>query len=408
MVHLSHAVTDGVGGVEMFANLYDLERDPPAQDAPPLPIPQDLSPNDLMRQGINRLPGTIVGGVRDVLFGAAQAVGQAVRDPVSPAGQRHRLRDVGRPGDGPGRRPVAAAAPAQPVVAQRGHRHRVRRPAPGGQGCRRVDQRRLPRRPVRCAAALPRGQRRTRRHAADGGPGEPALRWRIPRAATGSPASTSRRRSALPTRRVRIQNIRIADDAEARRACHRHGRRDRPRGEPAARQRAGVHGRVDRDSDVQASNVPVYAGDTFIAGAKVLAAVRPWATARRGDDGRADLALRLLHDHHPLRQGGDHRSGAVARCLLAGFDEVLALGGDGRATPASFTGDSPTESTTQRHRMEVRRNDFAERKCRNMTPATDRCVCRVRSPRSRPARPGPRSARSSTWTAPWSPDSPAW
>ena len=29
MVHLSHAVTDGVGGVEMFANLYDLERDPP-------------------------------------------------------------------------------------------------------------------------------------------------------------------------------------------------------------------------------------------------------------------------------------------------------------------------------------------------------------------------------------------
>src|SRR3954466_87576 len=43
MVHLSHAVTDGVGGVEMFANIYDLERDPPAQGAPPLPIPQDLS-----------------------------------------------------------------------------------------------------------------------------------------------------------------------------------------------------------------------------------------------------------------------------------------------------------------------------------------------------------------------------
>jgi diacylglycerol O-acyltransferase len=26
-----------------------------------------------------------------------------------------------------------------------------------------------------------------------------------------------------------------------------------------------------------------------------------------------------------------------ARCLLAGFDEVLALGGEGRSTPASFT-----------------------------------------------------------------------
>jgi len=26
-----------------------------------------------------------------------------------------------------------------------------------------------------------------------------------------------------------------------------------------------------------------------------------------------------------------------ARCLLAGFNEVLALGGEGRAAPASFT-----------------------------------------------------------------------
>ncbi|MGZ8814472.1 MAG: wax ester/triacylglycerol synthase family O-acyltransferase, partial [Mycobacterium sp.] len=30
-----------------------------------------------------------------------------------------------------------------------------------------------------------------------------------------------------------------------------------------------------------------------------------------------------------------------ARCLLSGFDEVLALGGDGRAEPASFSADPP-------------------------------------------------------------------
>ena len=29
-----------------------------------------------------------------------------------------------------------------------------------------------------------------------------------------------------------------------------------------------------------------------------------------------------------------------ARCLLSGFDEVLALGGDGRAAPVSFTIDT--------------------------------------------------------------------
>lgn len=38
ILHLSHAVTDGVGGVEMFASIYDLERDPEPRQTPPLPI----------------------------------------------------------------------------------------------------------------------------------------------------------------------------------------------------------------------------------------------------------------------------------------------------------------------------------------------------------------------------------
>ena len=83
VLHLSHAVTDGVGSVEMFANIYDLERDPQPTAAPPLPIPQDLSPNELMRQGINRLPGSIAGGVLGALGAAARAAGRVVRDPIS-------------------------------------------------------------------------------------------------------------------------------------------------------------------------------------------------------------------------------------------------------------------------------------------------------------------------------------
>ena len=207
MVHLSHAVTDGVGGVEMFANIYDLERDPPPQDVPPLPIPQDLSPNDLMRQGINRLPGRSWAA-----FVACWAEPRKRSDSDPRPGPRsvgrRGLRPVRRPGDEPRRGTVARAAAPQPVVAQRSDRYRVRRSAQGGQGGRRVDQRRLPGRAVRCPAALPRGQGRADRHAADGDPGQPALRQR------------SRRREPLrrgqPRRADRSRRSREADQEHSR------------------------------------------------------------------------------------------------------------------------------------------------------------------------------------------------
>ena len=50
---------------------------------PPQPIPQDLTPNDLMRQGINHLPMAIVGGALGALTGAVSAAGKAVLDPLS-------------------------------------------------------------------------------------------------------------------------------------------------------------------------------------------------------------------------------------------------------------------------------------------------------------------------------------
>src|ERR1700743_1576726 len=81
LLHLSHAVTDGVGRVEMFAHIYDLQRDPPAQPTPDQPIPQDLSANDLMREGLNRLPVNVASGARDALLGAVSMVGRAVTKP---------------------------------------------------------------------------------------------------------------------------------------------------------------------------------------------------------------------------------------------------------------------------------------------------------------------------------------
>ncbi|HET9877131.1 MAG TPA: wax ester/triacylglycerol synthase domain-containing protein, partial [Mycobacterium sp.] len=85
LLHISHAVTDGVGGAEMFGQIYDLERDPPAKSVPPQPVPEDLTPNDLMRDGINHLPGALIGGVRDAVVGALSMAGRTVRDPLSTA-----------------------------------------------------------------------------------------------------------------------------------------------------------------------------------------------------------------------------------------------------------------------------------------------------------------------------------
>src|ERR1700744_1435615 len=85
LLHISHAVTDGVGSVAMFAESYDLEPNPPARPTPPLPIPQALTPHDLMREGVNPLPGAIVGSALGAVTGAVSAAGRALLKPSSTA-----------------------------------------------------------------------------------------------------------------------------------------------------------------------------------------------------------------------------------------------------------------------------------------------------------------------------------
>ena len=100
------------------------------------------------------------------------------------------------------------------------------------------------------------------------------------------------------------------------------------------------------NSDVQASNVPVYAGDTYIAGAKILrhyglgplpgVAMMVVLVSRGGY-----VTVTTRYDRASVTD-----SDLWARCLLSGFDEVLALGGEGRATPASFTMDVAESSSS--------------------------------------------------------------
>ncbi len=61
----SHAITDGLGGIALFEQVYDTERDPAPRPMPPLPIPRDVTGTDLVRASLHRLPETTLSaGVR--------------------------------------------------------------------------------------------------------------------------------------------------------------------------------------------------------------------------------------------------------------------------------------------------------------------------------------------------------
>jgi diacylglycerol O-acyltransferase len=79
---LSHAITDGLGGIALFEQVYDTEREPPPRPMPPVPVPRDLSGNDLVRSSLRQLPATTFLAGRKLL-GAAGAVGRLVTRPGS-------------------------------------------------------------------------------------------------------------------------------------------------------------------------------------------------------------------------------------------------------------------------------------------------------------------------------------
>jgi diacylglycerol O-acyltransferase len=335
MLHLSHAVTDGVGSVEMFANIYDLERDAAPQDEVPLPIPQDLSPNDLMRQGINRLPGSIAGGIRGALGGAARALGRVVRDPVSAVGG---VVDYATSGA----RVMTPVAESSPLLRRRSLTTRSE------------------------AIDIKFGDLRKASKAAAGSINDAYLAGlcgalRLYHEAKGIPVETlpmaipvNMRAEDDPAGGNRFAGVNIAapvgvvdplERIQTVRAEMTSKREERAIDIVGAIAPVlsllpdavleSVAGSVV-NSDVQASNVAVYPGDTFIAGAKI---VRHYGIGPLPGVGMMVVlisrggycTITTRYDRAAITD-----SALFARCLQSGFDEVLALGGDGRCTPASF------------------------------------------------------------------------
>jgi WS/DGAT/MGAT family acyltransferase len=339
ILHLSHAVSDGVGMVEMFANIYDLERDPGPTAVVPLPIPQDLSPNDLMREGITRLPGSIAGGVLGALGQAARTVTKVVRDPVSAVNGV-----VGYAMSGA--RVMGPAAHPSPLLRRRSLSSRseaidipfsdLRRAAKAAGGsindaylaglcgalrlyhdAKGISIDTLPMAvPVNLRSDDdPAGGNRFAgvNLAAPVGIADPETRIKAVR----SQMTTKREERAIDVVGSIAPVLSLLPDAVLE----------------------SVAGSVV-NSDVQASNVPVWPGDTFIAGAKIL---RHYGIGPL--PGVAMMVVLISRGGYITVTARYDRAAITdeelfARCLLAGFDEVLALGGDGRAEPASFSTDT--------------------------------------------------------------------
>ena len=338
LLHVSHAVTDGVGGVEMFAEFYDLERNPPPKPAPPQPIPQDLTPNDLMRQGLNRLPFAIVNGVLGAVSGAVSAAGKAVLDPVSTVGGA-----VGYALSG--MRVINRAAEPSPLLRRRSLATRteaidirladLHKAAKAGGGSindaylaglsgvlRRYHQALgVP------ISTLPMAVPVNLRADADTGGGN-----RFTGVNLAAPLGTADPVSRM--KKIRAQMTQRRDEP----AMNIVGSIAPVLSVLPTLVLEGITGSVI-GSDVQASNVPVYPGDTYVAGAKILrqygigplpgVAMMVVLISRGGW-----CTITVRYDRASVRN-----EPLFAQCLLEGFDEILALAGDPapRAVPASFT-----------------------------------------------------------------------
>ncbi|WP_155770945.1 WS/DGAT/MGAT family O-acyltransferase [Mycobacterium colombiense] len=344
LLHVSHAVTDGVGGVQMFAEIYDLERNPPAKPTLPLPVPQDLTSNDLMRQGINHLPFAVVGGVMNALSGAVSAAGRAVLEPTSTvsgivgyamSGMRV-LNRAAEPSPLLRRRSLATRSEAIDIPLADLHKAAK---AGGGSindaylaglcgALRRYHQAYgVP------ISTLPMAVPVSLRAEADtaGGNRFTGVNLAAP-IGTADPVSRMKKIRAQMTQRrdEPAMNI-IGSFAPVLSVL------------PTA-VLEGITGSVI-GSDVQASNVPVFPGDTYLAGAKVLrqygigplpgVAMMVVLISRGGW-----CTITVRYDKAAVRN-----EALFAQCLLDGFDEILALAGDPppRAVPASFV--EPAVST---------------------------------------------------------------
>jgi len=81
VMKVSHSLTDGEGALQLLTQLFDFERDADRGPMPPVPVPEDRSPTDLVRTALARGTGRRMARAGHSVGVAARGVAGAVRDP---------------------------------------------------------------------------------------------------------------------------------------------------------------------------------------------------------------------------------------------------------------------------------------------------------------------------------------
>jgi len=350
LTKLSHAITDGLGGIALFEQVYDTERDAPPRPMPPVPVPRDLSGNDLLRGSLRRLPETTFVTGQRLLGQAAGTAARLITQPGSTVTEAVRFADSARRMLSP---PPAAPSPLLrrrslvsrtvvlelPLADLRAAAKSVA--VSGGRGRASVNDAYL--------AALCGGLGRY--HEVLGVPVD-ALPLALP---------VSLRTGDDPASGNRFTGVTIAapvgesDPVERMRQVREQviARRSEPAIDVIERLAPVLTLLPDEalfevferitPADVQASNVPGYAQETFLAGARVDRQYGLGPLPRVGmmavlisRAGTCTVAFRY-----------DSASFAAAdqleKCLAAGFDEIVELG---RPPTRSAPGISPPAATS--------------------------------------------------------------
>lgn len=117
VMKVHHSVTDGVGGMELLAELVDLDPDapPPREiDTPATPPPEDIGAVALVRDSVAHTRRRAVGIASRVPGSVARATVATARDPLGA------VREVSRTAGSVARALAPATAPLSPVMRERG------------------------------------------------------------------------------------------------------------------------------------------------------------------------------------------------------------------------------------------------------------------------------------------------